>query len=186
MFPGHEWERRSALIAQVVRLARDGVDYVQLREKDMSEADLVALAQAAGQAIRQNGQHTSLLLNGTPSLAQWARADGVHLSSTNFAQNLQTHHGLLVSASCHTLADVRRAREFADLALFGPVFEKRVQGEEVAAGSGIDMLREACKVAGDMPVLALGGVDAANTELCMAAGAAGVAGIRLFADRTGV
>ncbi len=180
LFPGDEYSKRSALISQAVRLAQAGVEYLQLREKDLSEAAQMELAKAMLAAIRDAGGQTQLMLNGTPALAQWAGADGVHLSSTSFSQNLQTHHGLLVSASCHTLADVRRACEFADLILFGPVFEKRVDGEVVVQGVGLDALREACAAAGELPVFALGGVDDANAQACIDAGAAGVAGIRMF------
>ena len=181
MFPGDESARRAAVIAQAARLARDGVDYLQLREKDLCEADLVALARDLQAAIRDAGGTTQLLLNGPPTLAQWAKADGVHLSSTTFSQNLQSLRGLVVSASCHTIYDVKRACEFADLILFGPVFEKRVDGEVVVEGVGLDALREACAVAGELPVFALGGVDSSNAQACVDAGAAGVAGIRLFA-----
>lgn len=180
LFPGDEHARRAALVAQTARLAREGVDYLQLREKDLPESDLVSLARAMHAAIREAGGPTLLLLNGPPALAQWAGADGVHLSSTTFAQNLQSHHGLLVSASCHTLPDVARAREFADLILFAPVFEKRVAGEMVVPGVGLDALRKACAAAGEVPVLALGGVDAGNAQVCMDAGASGIAGIQNF------
>jgi thiamine-phosphate pyrophosphorylase len=181
MFPGDERSQEDALITQAARLSADGVDYLQMREKDLSEASQMTLARALMQAIRDGGGQTKLLLNGTAALAQWAGADGVHLSSTTFSQNLQSHHGLFVSVSCHTLSDVRRAAEFADLILFAPVFEKRVHGEVVTEGVGLEMLRQACAIAGDVPVLALGGVTAENTQACLDAGAAGVAGIRLFA-----
>ena len=180
LFPGNEQARREALVIQAARLAREGVDYLQLREKDLPEGDLVALARAMHAAIRERGGPTLLLLNGPPALAQWAGADGVHLHSTTFAQNLQSHHGLLVSASCHTLPDVARAREFADLILFAPVFEKRVAGEVVVPGVGLDVLREACVAAGGVPVLALGGVNEANASECFQLGAAGIASIRAF------
>ncbi len=180
LFPGDEPARRAALVVQAERLAWEGVEYLQLREKDLSEGDLVSLARDLMAAIRDAGGPTQLLLNGPPTLAQWAKADGVHLSLTTFAQNLQSHHSLLVSASCHTLNDVRRACEFAELILFAPVFEKRVEGEVVVSGVGLDLLHEACVLAGDVPVLALGGVTNENTEACLEAGAQGVAGIRLF------
>lgn len=180
MFRGDESAQRAALIEQAKRLAHEGVDYLQLREKDLGEADLTSLARAVQGAMRDGGNATRLLLNGTPALAQWAGADGVHLSSTTFSQNLQTHHGLIVSASCHTIPDVKRACEFADLILFAPVFEKRAGGEVVAEGVGLEALRQACTIAGDIPVFALGGVDAANAQSCVDAGASGVAGIRMF------
>ena len=182
MFPGDESARRAALIAQAGRLAQDGVEYLQLREKDLGEADVAALARAMHDAIRNAGGTTQLLLNGPSTLAQWARADGVHLSSTTFSQNLQSLRGLIVSASCHSIADVKRACEFADMILFAPVFEKRLDGEVIVEGVGLELLREACIAAGDLPVFALGGVNASNTQACVEAGAAGVAGIRLFAS----
>ena len=180
LFPGDEHARRAALVDQAARMAREGVDYLQLREKDLPEGELVTLARAIHAAIREAGGPTLLFLNGPPTLAQWAGADGVHLSLTTFAQNLQSHHGLLVSASCHTLADVARAREFADLILFAPVFEKRVAGEAVVPGVGLDALRKACAAAGEVPVLALGGVTAMNSSECVLAGASGFASIRAF------
>ncbi len=180
LFPGDETARRAALVDQAARLAREGVDYLQLREKDLPEGELVALARAMHAAIREAGGPTLLFLNGPPTLAQWAGADGVHLSLTTFAQNLQSHHGLLVSASCHTLPDVARAREFADLILFAPVFEKRVVDEVVVPGVGLDALREACSAAGEVPVLALGGVNARNVQACADAGARGLASVREF------
>ncbi len=180
LFPGDESARRGALVQQAARLAREGVDYLQLREKDLPEGELVALARAMHAAIREAGGPTLLLLNGPPALGQWAGADGVHLSSTTFAQNLQSHHGLVVSVSCHTLPDVARAREFADLILFAPVFEKRVAGKVVVPGVGLDALREACVAAGEVPVLALGGITAANAPECLHSGSSGFASIRAF------
>lgn len=180
LFPGDEPARRAALVAQATRLARAGVDYLQIREKDLLEGELVTLARDMRAAIRNAGGPTRLLLNGTAAMAQYAGADGVHLSSTTFAQNLQSHHGLIVSASCHTLNDVRRACEFADLILFAPVFEKRLEGEVVVPGVGLDLLQQACVLAGDLPVLALGGVTEANAPECVQAGAAGFASIRAF------
>lgn len=181
MFPGDESARRSALLQLAVRLANEGVDYLQLREKDLPEDDRVLLARELLGAIRSTGGPTQLLLSGTPTLAQWARVDGVHLPSSQLAQGANSHHGLIVSASCHTMDDVRRAAEFADLILFAPVFEKRLAGVAVAEGVGLEALRNACVTAEGVPVFALGGVTDANAAACIAAGAAGVAGIRLFA-----
>jgi thiamine-phosphate pyrophosphorylase len=87
----------------------------------------------------------------------------------------------LISISCHTLDKVLRAiNAGVDLVLFGPVFEKRVGGELVAAGVGLHALHAACTAAGEVPVLALGGVTPQRIDDCLRAGAKGVAGIRLF------
>jgi thiamine-phosphate pyrophosphorylase len=64
--------------------------------------------------------------------------------------------------------------------LFAPVFEKSLGGGQHLAGAGPDRLREACVAASPLPVFALGGVTFQNAAVCIAAGAAGIAGIRLF------
>jgi thiamine-phosphate pyrophosphorylase len=66
-----------------------------------------------------------------------------------------------------------------DLVLFSPVFEK-LAGPP-ATPQGLQALHRACAAAEAIPVLALGGVTSINAQDCLAAGAAGVAGIRLFA-----
>ena len=73
----------------------------------------------------------------------------------------------------------RAAAEGADFAVLAPIFEK-VQTE--AKGIGLEALREASSTDG-FPVLALGGVRLDNAGACLWAGAAGVAGIRLFQIR---
>jgi thiamine-phosphate pyrophosphorylase len=86
----------------------------------------------------------------------------------------------IISVPCHTLDDIRVARkEQVDLMLFSPVFEKLAAPK--AEPQGLEALRQACAAAEAIPVLALGGVTSLNAQECLAAGAAGVAGIRLFA-----
>jgi thiamine-phosphate pyrophosphorylase len=65
------------------------------------------------------------------------------------------------------------------MVLFAPVFAKTVAGGTLA-GAGIEGLRAAVGAAAPLPVLALGGVEAAHARDCLQAGAAGIAGIRLF------
>jgi thiamine-phosphate pyrophosphorylase len=91
---------------------------------------------------------------------------------------LATDH-FLVATSCHSNEDVIRAEsEGADFAVFAPVFEKNNAPGKQAAG--LAALHEACRV--KIPVLALGGVTMENAASCLEAGAAGVAGIRLFQE----
>jgi thiamine-phosphate pyrophosphorylase len=177
-----------AAMEHVRRWSHEGVDYVQLREKQMEAAELVKLAVAMLEVLRELGA-TKLLVNGRADVAVAAGADGVHLTSKEGELTvLQVREVFqlagggrpLVGVSCHTLEAVRRAvADGADLILFGPVFEKRVAGEMVGEGVGLGKLQEASAAAG-IPVLALGGVTWPRAELCIEAGAAGVAGIRLF------
>ncbi len=185
---------RSLLLA-AQRWAADGIDYVQLREKGLPARDLLALAQSMLAVLRgteaPDPRHrTCLLINSRADVALAARADGVHLTSHPDELTPAQVRVLfararlpppIVSISCHTAADVQRsAAGGVDLILFGPVFEKRVAGELVNQGVGLNALRTACQIARRTPVLAIGGITTKNIQLCLDSGAAGIAAIRLF------
>ncbi len=175
-----------ALIAQCTRLARAGVDFVLLRERHLPAALLVALTRRIVEAVRAvPGAPTRVLVPGRADIAYAAGADGVHLSSApgelTPAQVRAILPQAVISLSCHTLDQIRRARDQqASLALFAPVFGKKIDGVEVTPAAGLGALRAACLAAPPLPVLALGGVTPANAPQCLAAGAAGVAGISMF------
>jgi thiamine-phosphate pyrophosphorylase len=186
--------RQAALLAQAERLAAEGIDFLQLREKDLSATALASLARNLLATLRAHNPATRLLINSRADIAVATCADGVHLTSSpnEFTpaqvRALYAAAGLpepIISLSCHTLAEVTRAASSAPenrptLILFGPVFEKVVGNILVTAGAGLDLLRAACAAAAPIPVLALGGITRANTDICLDAGAAGVAAIRLF------
>ena len=186
-FRGDERARRRDLIAKVAEGARAGVDYIQLREKDLSTRELEMLAREVVAIVRQNSSLTRLLINSRTDVALAAGADGVHLRADDVGPRearqaahrpLTTDH-FLVAASCHSNEDVICAdSEGADFAVFAPVF-----GKNNAPGiqpTGLAALHEACRA--KIPVLALGGVTMENAAACLDAGAAGVAGIRLFQE----
>ena len=190
LFPSNEEPgeyRLPKLVRQASLWVAEGVDYIQLREKDLPPATLVALARQILGALGNTS--TRLLINSRLDIAIAAHAHGVHLTSASgeitpaqvrevyAAANLLTP---VVSVSCHTLAEVEMARNEADLILFAPVFHKTVAGEMVAAGAGLEGLRTACLAAGSTPVYALGGVTVANVHECLRVGAGGIAGIHLF------
>jgi len=195
-FPGDEGARRHALLAKAAEAARAGVDYIQLREKDLSARELETLARQVVAAVRENSPSTRLLINSRTDVALAAGADGVHLRGDDLsprqvraAVRLSAHRPLttdhfLVAASCHTAADVFHAEsEAADFAVFAPVFEKKdasASERKNTAPTGIAALREACRA--KIPVLALGGVNVENAASCLNAGAAGIAAIRLFQE----
>lgn len=179
-FAGDEASRRRALLAKIVEAAGCGVDFIQLREKDMSTRELESLARDAVSAVRGNSSRTRLLINSRTDVAIACAADGVHLRSQDILRGevrAVWGGGLpVISVSCHAATDVERAAAGgADVALFAPVFEK--QGASVA---GLSALRAGCKHA--IKVLALGGVTLENARACVEVGAAGVAGIRLFQE----
>jgi thiamine-phosphate pyrophosphorylase len=162
-----------------------GIDFVQLREKRLSAGGLALVAR---RMIAAMGTRSRLLINGRVDVAAAAGAAGVHLTASpgelTVAQVRQVFPAAIVSVSCHTVAEASRAAAAgANLILFGPVFEKRVAERIVGAGLGLERLHRACAAAAGVPILALGGVTQATAAECLAAGAAGIAGIRLFSPR---
>jgi len=190
--PGDDPARQAGLLQQAAHLVAEGVDFLQLREKNLDPAALAALAQNILVTLRAHSPTPKLLINSRADIAVATAADGVHLTSAPGAltpadiRKLYDSANLpepIVSISCHTLAEVAGARNAAaNLILFGPVFEKCVGTQLISAGTGLDLLRTACAAASPTPVLALGGITAENTAACLAAGAAGIAAIRLFRD----
>jgi thiamine-phosphate pyrophosphorylase len=183
-FPGGEDERRERLLEKIAEAARAGMDFVQFREKDLCARDLELLAREAVTRVRNFSSTTRLMINSRTDIALAVGADGVHLRSSDVsaADVRKIWHAAngpgepLVSVSCHSAADVLACEEArADFAIFAPVFGKEGRPQKPA---GLDMLRVAC--GHRVSVLALGGVTVENAHLCTEAGAAGVAGIRLF------
>jgi thiamine-phosphate pyrophosphorylase len=182
-----ERERQAALVALARDWARGGVDYIQVREKDLSPANLRTLTCQIVAAARRENTQTRILLNGPAEIALEAGADGVHLPGSSpaaaleAAQNLYRQAGIepAISQACHSIAEIQSARD-TSLILFAPVFEKKDPGEAPLPGQGLAALSAACRAAAPVPVLALGGVTPENAAACIAVGAAGIAAIRLF------
>jgi thiamine-phosphate pyrophosphorylase len=157
-------------------LARADVDYVQIREKDLCTRELMALVR------RVQTPRARILINGRADVALACGASGVHLPAGSIAPaRLRTiaPPGFLIAVSCHSAEDVRLAEaEGADFTVLGPIFatpSKAAYGEPI----GLRPLYEAAHSVA-IPVLALGGVDTLNTKACLRAGAAGIAGIRIY------
>jgi thiamine-phosphate pyrophosphorylase len=171
------------LLARCGELARDGVDFLLLREKMLAAGDLARLTQQVVERVRGSGMR--VIVSGRADIALAAGAHGVHLSG--HAGELRVEQVRIVfpeafvSVSCHSRDQVAAARAMgADAILFAPVFGKTVDAVQVVRGAGLEALREACEAAAQTPVFALGGVTMENAAECIAAGAAGVAGIRMF------
>lgn len=179
------------LLDKIAEAAQAGVDYIQLREKDLSSRELEALAREAAKLVAN--ARTRLLINSRSDIAIATGAAGVHLTSNDIsaadARSLWPRTPI-IGVSCHSAAEARMAEaQGADFAVIAPIF-----GKAAVPGIGLTVLAEACGRAPvpehtesapnppRFPVLALGGVTLGNAAACIAAGAAGVAGIRLFQD----
>ncbi|HEY4962170.1 MAG TPA: thiamine phosphate synthase [Terriglobales bacterium] len=184
-----ESEQRTALLRRIAEAARAGVEYIQLREKDLAAEELEQLAREAVSAVHENSATTKLLINSRADMAIAVGADGVHLPAgfppADQIRDYWLHHGdrePLIGVSAHSIEDVRQAESNgASLAVLAPIFEKAATEAE---GIGLKVLRQACSPSpgqqGGFAVLALGGVTLVNARACVDAGAAGLAGIRIF------
>jgi thiamine-phosphate pyrophosphorylase len=198
-FGADEPTRRKRLLEKISEAARAGIDYIQLREKDLSTRDLECLARAAVDILtklrtEKRKLRTRLLINSRTDVALAAGADGVHLRSDDISpQDVRaiwkessvgtpariSPEQPLVAISCHSPEEIQQAdRAGVTFAVFAPVFEKKDAPGTTA--KGLSLLEQACNF--DVPVLALGGVTLANAQACFEAGAAGIAGIRLFQE----
>jgi thiamine-phosphate pyrophosphorylase len=161
-----------------------GVDWIQIREKDLAGRASAELARLAVADAR--GTITRILVNGRLDVALVAGAEGVHLGESSLpAQAVADWRRsagrpeFQIGVSCHSLKRAREAeRSGADYIFFGPVF---ATPSKAAFGppQGTELLREVCDSVG-IPVLAIGGVTLENARSCIAAGSAGIAAIRLF------
>ena len=183
-FSGPEQSRREQLIKRVAEAAREGVDYVQIREKDLSSHDLETLAGEVIEQVRRIGAKIRVLINSRTDLALAVGADGVHLRSNDVSpadvrriwSAANTSSRPVIAVSCHSDKEVLAAKiAGADFVVFGPVF-----GKSTTPGVGLTALHAACRHG--ITVFALGGVTVENAASCIQAGAQGAAGIRLFQE----
>ncbi len=151
---------------------------VQLREKDLDGRALVDLGRALRATTAAAGAR--LFVNDRIDVALAVGADGVHLGGTSLspAEARAIAPALEIAVSTHGVADVRAARDDrarVAFAVFGPIRDtpsKRAYGPPLGLGA----LAEAARLG--LPLLALGGVDAADVPEVLAAGARGLACIR--------
>lgn len=161
------------------------VPLLQIREKALHAGGVYELTSRAAEITR--GSNTRLLVNDRSDIARAAGADGVHLTTHSLpADVVRKIYGpeFLIGVSTHSPQSAREAAKAgADFVVFGPVFEtesKRVFG----APQGVEKLREVTSELREFPVVAIGGITLDNVEKCFAAGASGVAAIRMFNDTT--
>jgi thiamine-phosphate pyrophosphorylase len=187
----------AGVLARIRMAAEAGVDWVQIREKNLAGRDLMELARDAVQAldaaagVSASGARfvTRVIVNDRLDVALASGAAGVHLGRESvsarevvrWCRSGNAPAEFLVGVSCHSLEEAREAESAgANYIFFGPVFDtpsKRGMGE----AQGVARLAEICSGVG-IPVMAIGGVGVENGRECIRAGAAGIAAIRMFQD----
>src|ERR1700691_560313 len=147
-FPGNEHTRRRLLLDKIAEAATQGIDYIQLREKDLPARELESLARDAMSVLHklrtENRElRTALLITSRTDVAIATAANGVHLQSNDIspkevraawqrlcgagtpAREISSQNPL-VAISCHSPREVAEAAaDHASFAVFAPVFEKK-------------------------------------------------------------
>jgi thiamine-phosphate pyrophosphorylase len=185
------------ILIKIELAAAAGVDWIQLREKDLSGKQASALIREALRCVsKRSGQAPAfprIIVNDRLDVALAERAGGVHLGENSLpvqdakrlvaaSQSAQTlPSDFLLGVSCHSLdAAQSAAAAGAAYIFFGPVFATPSKAG-YGPPQGLDRLAEACASV-KIPVLAIGGITAENAPICLSAGASGIAAIRLFQD----
>ena len=182
-----ESEGGAGVLGKIRAASAAGVDWVQIREKDLSGRELLGLAR---EAVAAEGD-ARVIVNDRLDVALAAGASGVHLGRESLGARdvVRWCRGggenapadFVVGVSCHSLQEAREAESTgAAYIFFGPVFDtpsKRGMGEP----QGVARLAGICRGVA-IPVLAIGGVSEENAAECIRAGATGIAAIRMFQD----
>lgn len=184
------------LLEQIAVAASAAVDWVQIREKDLSGRQCSWLVREALRQIKKStpagAAAARLLVNDRLDVARSERTAGVHLGEHSLpvgevsewlspsASRIDVCN-FLVGVSCHSVEEaVSAERNGANYIFFGPIF---ATPSKAAFGppQGLQRLTEVCKTI-SIPVLAIGGITRENASTCLAAGASGLAAIRLFQE----
>lgn len=194
------------LLEKIAAATAVGVDWIQIREKDLSgkecsllTREAVRLASSspgdAGTSISSKTEaarelvSTRILVNERLDVALAAQAGGVHLGEKSLpleegqrlVKSLHREKDFLIGVSCHSLEAAKAAeRGGASYLFFGPVFTTPSKAS-YGAPQGLKCLAEVCRAV-PVPVLAIGGITLENAADSLSAGASGIAAIRLFQE----
>jgi thiamine-phosphate pyrophosphorylase len=156
-----------------------GVEIVQLRDKRLSDDDLIAVSREAAAVCRRLG--ALLIVNDRPAVALQAGADGVHVGQADMplAQVRELVGAeMLVGLSTHAPAEIDAAAG-ADYIGVGPVYATPTKPGRPAVG--LQLVHYVATRAA-MPFYAIGGIDAANCAAVISAGAQRIAVVRAIAE----
>lgn len=202
------FDPRETLLEKIAAAVAAGVNWIQIREKDLSGKecssfvrDAVRIAGSFSQDLGAKAStsakteaareldSTRVLVNDRLDVALAAQAGGVHLrekslppeEARRLSKALHREKDFLIGVSCHSLEGAKAAeRGGADYLFFGPVFATPSK-TAYGAPQGLERLAEVCRAV-PLPVLAIGGITLENAARCFSVGASGIAAIRLFQD----
>ena len=190
---GDEPYARKAVLDKIQEATAAGVNWVQIREKDLSAKECAALTTAAvtrtARPFASKQATIRILVNDRLDVALSQAAGGVHIGENSLpvekARELVNSRipsqDFLIGVSCHSAeAATAAAKGGANYIFFGPVFATPSKAA-YGAPQGLARLAEVCRVV-PLPVIAIGGITLDNAAPCLTAGASGIAAIRLFQE----
>ena len=161
---------------QVSMLADGGATFIQLREKNLSAIDFYNEAKAALDVARQRG--VTLIINDRVDIALALSATGVHLGQDDLppeAARKLLGPDAIIGYSTHHVSQAIAASAFpVDYIAIGPIFETCTKANPDPV-VGLEGLREVRKAIGDIPLVAIGGINEANAAAVIDTGADSVA-----------
>jgi len=211
-FAADEPTRRRRLLDKICEAARAGVDYIQLREKDLPTRDLESLAKEVVRVIQESAKLApnprpltpALLINSRTDIALATGADGVHLRSDDLSPKdvrkiWQCEPGPCGPSPCGAGTPARQLSPQAPLIAVSchspaeaaqaaanratlAVFAPVFEKKDAPVTQPAGLDQLHQACQANIPVLALGGITLANAGSCLEAGAAGIAAIRLFQE----
>lgn len=183
---------RAALLQKIAQLSAAGIDWIQIREKDLSGKDCASLVEEALVEAAPVGEASAnpakIIVNDRLDVALATGAAGIHLGEETLSlpavnklvkTRFPSVNGFLIGASCHSVSAAKLAeQQGARYIFFGPVF---ATPSKIYFGppQGPAALEEVCRAL-SIPVVAIGGITLENISSCVSAGASGIAAIRLF------
>ena len=186
---------RVYLISDLQRIGKDqflsklemalegGIRALQIREKNLSSKDLLALAREVRPLVHR--YNAKLFINDRADIAVMAGADGVHLTeaSVQASEVKNKFPDLVVGVSTHSIEGACRAEtQGADYITFSPIYETPSKAS-YGSPQGLGPLRQVSQAV-RLPVLALGGITLHRVPECLEQGAYGVAVISDIWDST--
>jgi thiamine-phosphate pyrophosphorylase len=165
------------------RAAESGATVIQLRLKGLPTDEVVARGRDVAQVARRAG--ITFVVNDDVDAALVLEADGVHLGRDDEGKERARAASLLLGVSAATVDEATAGEaQGAGYIGAGPVWAtpSKTDADDPIGLDGLTAIAEAVGV----PVVAIGGIDAANAAQCIAAGARGVAVIRAVAEASAV
>lgn len=168
------WVGKQSLCEQVEAALQGGATCVQLREKELDEAEFLAEAKEVSALCRRYG--VPFFVNDNVDIAIACGADGVHVGQEDMAAaqvRRRVGDGMMIGVSVHSVEEaVEAVKNGADCLGVGAMFSTSTKADANVLPR--EVLRDICRAV-DVPVVAIGGIGKGNLMQLAGTGVDGVA-----------